>query len=485
MNLLQRHVWAALAFSMLCWPAFQSRASAQEDEPDRAALAFARGTHCFRSIIDVVRSERELKVLTDLNKLAEAPKRSVLIVYGKLPQVSLERLESALDSVGGLRGFVMGGGALLVVSDEPMRPDLSDFGIWVNGTLLRNDWDFYNYDHNPAMPVVLPEPDERTADVPVFHHLLPPLVTSRPSYLDYAHPPGKDDALKPLAFLPPGTRSDRDPNVVPEKPLFAVGGRLREGRVLFLADHSMFINCVIMQEDNSNFELARNCLEWIVDSDGDKRDQLLYLQDGIVTTDLNVPLEPGLELDEHALDQLIGGLNLLIAEQEKEDSLNSLLQRVPRSTWITIFIIAGSVLLLLFMIVRLGGLRFRAEPGSALFPLAAIRYGPSRAPLRDRTAEVHREGNFRDATRGMVQQFFSGVLGDLAHVGRRHAGPPQVRPRGLPGQEVHLNASLREFWTLAYGPIPRSISSSHFQHVLSRLRDLRRRLAGWQLHMPA
>ena len=48
-----------------------------------------------------------------------------------------------------------------------------------------------------------------------------------------------------------------------EAPLFAVGGTVGKGRVLVLADHSIFINRMILPRETGNLEFAANCLHWL------------------------------------------------------------------------------------------------------------------------------------------------------------------------------------------------------------------------------
>ena len=90
-----------------------------------------------------------------------------------------------------------------------------------------------------------------------------------------------------------------------------------------------------------------------------------------------------------------------------------------------------------------------------------------------------REGNFSDAARGVVRQFFQEQSGtDLSST----HGPPTVRSRGRPDLESRIDAWLNELWQIAYGP-PVWVSASRFQHVLATLRALRRQLPGWQLYL--
>ncbi|HEV3084253.1 MAG TPA: hypothetical protein VGY66_31110, partial [Gemmataceae bacterium] len=306
------------------------------------------------------------------------------------------------------------------------------------------------------------------------------LATNLPSYLELR----KRSPLEPLAYLPRGTvADDREAKLPEDRLLFAAGGTLprTQGRAIFLADHSIFINCMLLQQEDDNAVFANRCLEWLVHAErgAPERDRILYLEDGVPVTNLNVSLQPGFLFDERSVDELVHGVDGFIAGQERNDTLDRWLQRVPRTTWLAIVAIGGSVVALLLVLQRLSLRRFRPEPGMELFSVAALRYGPSRLPLRDRTAEMHREGKFSDAARGVLQQFFMEVAppGFSTDTTR----PPTVRPSGQPDREAQLNGWLRDLWHLAYGP-PQSISAARFQNVLGTLRMLRGQLRGWQLH---
>src|ERR1051326_1035977 len=405
------------------------RACAQEDDVDPAEQAFARGTQAFRNIIYGIQKDK-MKVLKSAKDLRDGtPKETLIIIYGDTPSRVLDRLDRSLGS-GGLGGFVAEGGALLVASDEHSEAFQDDFGVTINGALLHNDKVFYR---TSAMPIVQPvEPvlPDASPEVPIFPGL-DNIATNRPTIITFDDRP----PLRRLAKLPKETKKDEDGQEV-LKLTFAVGGKWKSGgRALFLADHSLFINGMLLQDDNDNAVFAQRSLEWLMESKDGPRNRLLYLENGVAVTDLNVPLEPGFRLDEQAIDEFVAGLNGLIAEQEQQDSLNRLMQRVAPRTWVAIVFIVGSVVLLLVLVQRLSARRYRHPGGVDLLTVASLRHGPSRVPQRDRATEMVREGNFSDAARGVVRQFFQEQSGtDLSST----HGPPTVRSRGRPDLESRI-----------------------------------------------
>jgi hypothetical protein len=455
-------------------PGLASFASAFQIDPDTDIdPVYAAGTNAFRNILYGVQQEHKMEVLPSVQALAQRPpNQTVIVILGKLPASTVAKLNDTLGE--GLVGFVRNGGALFVASDEHSDA-YWDFGVTIDGTLLRHRFgpDVFKSEFE-SMPLVRPV-NRPNVPIPVFQGL-GDLATNLPSYLEL-HP---RSPLEILAQLPMGTVPD-DPSVSlrASSPLpFAAGGILprTQGRALFLADHSMFINCMLLQRENDNAVFANRCLEWLVRNDGTapERDRILYLEDGVPVTDLNVALEPGYLFDMDSVDHLVHGVDGFIADQEHNDALNRLLQRLPRTTWLAIVAVGGSLVMLLLVMQRLSLRRFRPEPGMELFSVAALRYGPSRLPLRDRTAEMHRDGQFSDAARGVLNQFFTEVAPGSTK-------SPTVRPDGRPDQDARLNNWLRDLWQLAYGP-PQFISAARFQNVLGTLRTLRRQLRGRQLH---
>ena len=90
----------------------------------------------FRNILRDVQEEHQLTVLARIKELGQSrPNRCAIVIYGKLTDDALDKLQSALGP-GGLLGFVRDGGALFVASDQHSTA-YRDFGIAIDGKLLR------------------------------------------------------------------------------------------------------------------------------------------------------------------------------------------------------------------------------------------------------------------------------------------------------------------------------------------------------------
>ena len=62
-----------------------------------------------------------------------------------------------------------------------------------------------------------------------------------------------------------------------------------ESRVLVLSDQSVFINGMMLQPDNDNFDFAYNCVNWLTGPG--QRKQVLLLDQGIAITSFDVPVK--------------------------------------------------------------------------------------------------------------------------------------------------------------------------------------------------
>ena len=108
------------------------------------------------------------------------------------------------------------------------------------------------------------------------------LATNRPSYLWPA--PLLPDAQR-VAEFPKGCRYDfpTGPDYLThrQRPLsFAISREFDNGgRLLLLADHSIFINEMMLPSDNGNVEFTYNCLEWLRRGP-EVRNQVLFVDEG-------------------------------------------------------------------------------------------------------------------------------------------------------------------------------------------------------------
>src|SRR5262249_5902621 len=146
------------------------------------------------------------------------------------------------------------------------------------------------------------------------------------------------DEMRPLGHLPARCVWD------PARPrqhirhgtaeVVAVAGDVGKGRILFLADHSVFVNGMMAPRDDNNVEFTQDALAWLADG---QRTRVLFVEDGKVRTDFKVQLagpsgaagapriNPEDALDLMTEEQLVGTADATLAQWEAEDGPNATL----------------------------------------------------------------------------------------------------------------------------------------------------------------
>src|SRR4029079_11442952 len=98
---------------------------------------------------------------------------------------------------------------------------------------------------------------------------------------------------------------------------------LWRGGVFVLADHSIFINDMMSQEDNDNPYFAHNVVRWLTE-DG-KRKELLFYEDGEIVRPFDVPLAYPPAPPMPPLEALVPLFNAAVADLERQNAFNQVL----------------------------------------------------------------------------------------------------------------------------------------------------------------
>jgi hypothetical protein len=472
-----------------------------------ARSEFLEGTHAFRRILyDVGRRDR-LKPLSDVDGQTD-PRRTLIVVLGA-PK-PLAALDERLP--GGLTGFVERGGALLVVTDQQTPRVLADrFGVGVSGVQLTMRGPG-SYRDMPECPYVDPQPG---ADPPIFEPGLAGarnqparrIATNLPSYLEAGPlrgiPPRRGVSL--LAHVR-GQRADGVWGFINWG--FAAGGPVSDGRVLILADHSIFINEMMLQADNGNIDFAYRCAQWLMVRPednvvrhstralGNLRDQILYYDDGTVRgsrADFAIPLKDLPPPPIPPPDTIMGMLDEALPAMEEEgifarmeeenivndyvtDTMASLsLWKGARPEWKiwTLALIAVSASLGVYALVRLGAFRHRPETAAPLLTALLEKQAPAGAVLAQRQEALLRDGNLWEAARELARHLFlsAGASPDAG------PAPPALEVRGGWWGRWQARRRWRELWRLARSARPVRVSPRGFARLAARVRALQAALA--------
>jgi hypothetical protein len=466
---------------------------------DPQRTRFGEDTHVFRRIL----FDFKLTALKDVRELDADPADTVLVVLGDTAFISRQ-------GRGWLRLFVARGGALLLATDrvpgEKAERDLVErelievAGVTVSGVSVRC-WDSGACYRRAGValdycPLLRPVPRAQPAlfrDPRKGENAALEVATNAPSFLQRARAlPGQ---LEMLANLPSRWWRPEFPDryVISGLP-FAVGGESGPGKVLVLADHSIFINEMMLPPDNGNVEFTYNCLDWLrAKPNGWKRHKVLFVEDGRVRTDFNVPVKnvpinpaelPGLLYANR--NELAAGVEQELARLENRNALDEGLLDFLSDQGLTadrlerIAVVVLSVLLVGYAGFRLltRG-RHRAEPAVLPLARAVALHVPTAPLLEQRHQALLRGGNVWEAARGLARQWFAAAGATPGQ------GPPRVAVEGGWWERWALRRRVLRLWRLAYGPRPVRVSLRALRRLLGELEELSVSLANGSLRVEA
>jgi hypothetical protein len=437
-----------------------------------------QNNHAIRYIL----GKLDLQPLSSTDEIANAvdPSQIAIIIFGQ--PAPLDRLP------GGPRSFVERGGRLLLATDRRTTSLQKDFGITVSGSLLTIDAQSpLAYRELSQCPFVVALEGREPS---IFRNLAK-IATNRPSFLEMTeNARGQGGALKPLALL----KDCRVENtqgmgflrrLLPEKPrVFAAGGVVGKGRILVLADHSVFINDMMLQADNDNFDFALGAIRWLTEPaspGGPAPRRVLFVDEGAVVTDFKVSLKapPGIPLPTADV------LNHLLVGIENDNVFNRLiLNRFSLGQ-----VLSGIALGLTGALVVYGGMRLAHSSHSVdpHAPAAVLGTGsalPGAGLIDQRHQIMLSEGKLWEAAREIARQNLRALGSQEPRVSQpetshREPGfhgnrPPEIIVDGGAGRRRYLRNLMLRLWTLAYAEKPRRLSRAEFRRVVIEVDELAR-----------
>lgn len=498
-------------------------------------ISYEQRTDAFRRLL----FELRFQPLRSFGELQENPSESLFIMLGDPRCLSRKGFFPE-----GLRSFVEQGGAVLIATDRETKgragEELSKLaGVKVAGDLLacsRPD-PAENYDESLNCPFVQPIADTsglkgsknvlgtlaafiRVSSRPELfrnpHSVQQDLrvATNNPSYLKRTNLREKRWLIFPggiyrLASLPasctPDAHSDDfSDSSLPDELLFAVSGRVGKGRVLVLADHSIFINRMILPRDNGNMEFAANCLHWLrggvstpmealgaLRSGAERgnevrqllgqRNKVLFWDDGVIRDNFEVPLKT-VPLPPPAPSEpaIVAAIDKTIAQLEANDSFNrALLDQIddlpggrPRVIRYAVYLLTLAAAL--FLVYRFVW-RSRHRLDLAVPSLAkTLRDHEPRASLLDqRRRALLRLGNVWEMGHRLAQEVF-----ESAGVALPGASRPRVRMLSASRwRRWRVQRRVFRLWRLARGDAPAFLSPAALQRLLCEVEQLKSALA--------
>lgn len=454
-----------LAFGLVLAPLAAGQTPPRNFLADPFTGAFRQGTQGFRRIVERVGFS---EVVTQIVDLTRDPENTLLIVLGTT---------AVLDQLpNGLGEFLERGGALLLATDRANQdawPQL--LGVRVSGQFVRGrdeaEQTYWGHPFCPRVVSATPESDHLFDGVAT-------LASNRPSYLEYQ---GRSRLTRRAEFVRGcTTEADTTRPLDPHREFFAAWGPFRQGRVLVMADHSVFINDMLLRESNDNIRFAANCLAWLRAHDDRTapRTRVLFVEEGTVRTELHEALTPPIPPPE----ALVPLLNHALRSLEEEDAFNTLLKNVLPPNRILLGVLALLTLLLVgYSFVWVGRRRHRTDREAPGFATLLARQATSAAVVELRHQAMLEGGNLWEAARALARQCFdevaTGGAAEMSQLAAEWGEPPRVHVSGGWWQRWQLGAQVRRLWQLAYDPVPVPVAPHEFAQLASQTRIVRAALA--------
>ncbi|HZV06335.1 MAG TPA: DUF4350 domain-containing protein [Gemmataceae bacterium] len=554
-----RHSIAVLILLALVAPCAAQGPKGDRANPHNArfnAQAYGRGTDAFRRLLFELHFEA-VPSFADLLELP--PEQSLFIMLGN-PICLRPR-----NFPDGLRKFVEQGGAVLIATDQ--KPDaeaealLSELaGVTVTGQTLvfrqpsGAGGPMPCYNGSDCCPILEPIEGLTTASgsMSVLGTLSSLLgAGGRPDLFRRDPQPGssrlqvatnapsrliateKDvtwwvkSGIHCLARLPSRCENESGEEVDPSTPqirgsftrltqglafndrmLFAVGGTVGKGRVLVLADHSIFINRMMLPREIHNMEFAANCLHWLrggvstpmeaakaaLKKDPDALQQLigqrkyvLFWDDGKVHRDFNVPLKKvSLPPKLPPEPAIVAAIDKTIAKLEDENYFNEeLLAGLDdlaggRQRLLVSVVYLLTLAAFLFLVYRfLWRARHRLETAAPLLADAVGQHEPRATLLDQRRRALLRLGNVWEMGHCLARECF-----ESAGVALTGASPPRVTmTQGSWRQRWRIRRRVARLWRLARGTTPVPLSPAALHHQVRELEELKTALANGTIRL--
>ncbi len=285
------------------------------------------------------------------------------------------------------------------------------------------------------------------------------VATNRSGYLTRVEPVAIRLPPPPpitLAWLPNG-RVHGEVQPLAEPPLMMTfDDRVfpRGGRLLAIADQSIFINEMLMLKEADNGRFAWNVANWL--TEGGRRKYVYFYVDGQLQPELKLIFFPDEQipfswdmLSGMTLNQFLNFTNLFIRNVEENDVVNQIVGRKPDAEGGAVwqgFLVSGAAVLLL-----IGS--WRLIRGRSRLP-ARLAFADDGPLLLRREAEALGEGNFGETAHLLARSLFP-----------TKDAPVPEGPEGTWWQRWTHRRRVRRLRRLAAAPPDRRISARKLRRV--------------------
>lgn len=426
----------------------------------QAVLSSDHGTQVFRVILHRL----GMTSIDSIDDATHDPSKTLIVMLGRTDTFDHQFRD------GGLRRYLRAGGAILVATDRATGDPLqSQLEFQISGFRVEylggNSSMVYRGELRECILVQPPtRPLVQSPDVNLLKGLKN-VATNRPScFLRY--PMQRFDPKRCVAELPAQCKYGLDSymNFAETPMMFAFADRLGSGRYCVIADHSIFINSMLLQVDNDNIAFTTNIINWLTENG--KRNRVLFVDEGQIRTEFNINLDyldpplPHPDVLAPAIDKLIVGL-------EHDDFFNrTFLSLIPLHRIQRGMLFGLTVLLAAVLLYRITAGKLRREPQAVRLPDQVESLAEPAIPDSTRPREPS-VGEIGSAAQELAYRTFHDLLGnDLNR-------PPVVHAAGVMARRS-WNRRVRFLWQIASGHIGRTMSPTNLKSLTRRLEELRR-----------
>lgn len=437
------------------------------------------GTEAFGNILHTF----DLEPLKTTDLKDKPPGKTLVVVFGNLAQ-----LDSLADHVGSWERFREEGGALLLVSDEADRGRLARWGLAIPGGRIRQG---VRGSYKGALEEC---PLLKTAGLthPLWRDMRHGLATNRPSWLisnDAKLPRllGFPEDCYPEWWKAIGKVLGEDLHMpLPEKAGYVFGSPADAppaGRVVVIAGQGMFMNGMLVQEDNDNFTFAINLVRWLAEGPQGARQYALFLEDGKTVSKFGLPLKKtaGVPVPPlHVINQMLRGV-------EKENLFNRMLvEGVGKRPILRWLLLAATVGMLVLAVRALMRARFRRDHAARLVVSRTPEEAAALALPAQREQALVELGNYWEPAQALVRQFFLDHAGIMPPLWRKatdeeDAIPPRFNVAGSWWRRQALARKVNDLWDLVQRSATWPVARAKFLALLRTIDELAQAVAAGEL----
>jgi hypothetical protein len=439
---------------------------------------FGQGTFLFRNLLHYNLKLTPVKDPSDRTNPLR-PSSTILIVLGETEV--LGRLPMKL------KDFLEQGGAALVATDRPTADNKPaaeqlewDLGVQVvpDQVRLADNLAPLGYKGLAECPKLQPVPGAEPSLFPPISRFA--VATNRPSYLHQSKRLTAGSGLALIASLPAGCTTEVSarmgwrPSSVPLP--FAVAGKVGKGRLVVLADHSIFIDSMLYPKDTANAAFAENCVAWLTEGGRQPRDRVLFYEEGEIRKKFDVLPVRNEPINLPPVEKLVPLVDRFLADAERTDTFDRILRDlVPSQVWLVVWLVVLTLGLGCYGFVRLSGARHRPEAGAALLATALVQNAAAGATTEQRHRALLAGGNLWEAARPLCRACFAGLAAGAAR--------PEVEvSAGNWWQRRTLRRRVLRLWDLAHGK-PVRVSPAEFARLPGEIEEVKAALAAGTIRL--